>query len=157
MSDLFLHWRSALWAADLVVTDGGDLLLDGGLETAVTLSLFTDARADDDDALPAGAGTDRRGWWGDALPMIDGYRLGSRLWLLSREKITARTLERAKHYAEEALAWMIPSGLAKAVTVTVDRTDSDGLGLHVTITRPDGEVSYRYDQVWQAQSEKEAA
>ncbi|MCF8491349.1 MAG: phage GP46 family protein [Rhodospirillum sp.] len=154
MSDLRLAWNSDLWAADLVTDASGDLLLDGGLETAVTLSLFTDARADADDELPAGAGTDRRGWWGDAVPLIDGYRLGSKLWLLSREKTTVQILQRARRYAEEALAWMVTSGLASGVEVVTERTAENWLALAVTITRPDGPVSYRYDRVWQLQAEK---
>lgn len=70
-----------------------DLQGDDGLMTAVIISLFTDARAHDDDPLPderVGVSSDRRGWWGDCLPDAQGEQtlesIGSRLWLLWREK-----------------------------------------------------------------------
>ena len=49
MSDLKLTWNE--WGADATV-EGHDLALEDGLATAVILSLFLDARARADDALP---------------------------------------------------------------------------------------------------------
>lgn len=82
---------------------GGDLVAENTLRTAVILSLFLDRRADDDDVLPNGS-NDRRGWWADTVaPMTEygiggglasGDRIGSRLWLLSREKQLAGVLDR---------------------------------------------------------------
>ena len=99
---------------------GADLALetfalasDDGLETAVILSLFTDARARDDDTLPAGQ-TDRRGWWADAFPAVAGDRFGSRLWLLRRSKQLQESLIVAREYAEEALAWLVEARGAAA-------------------------------------------
>ncbi|WP_324606427.1 phage GP46 family protein [Xenorhabdus nematophila] len=71
---------------------------------------FTDRRALDSDELPAGAGTDRRGWWGDTF---NTRSIGSRLWLLAREKQLSAVLHRAKAYADEALAWLIDDGHVK--------------------------------------------
>lgn len=109
---------------------GPDLAADDGLRTAVLVSLFTDCRAEADDELPAGDG-DRRGSWDDP-------ERGSRLWLLSREKQTARTLERAREYAEEALAWLVEDGIARAVTVTAEWVRTGVLGLRVVIERAAG-------------------
>ena len=58
------------WGGDLAIISG-DVLLTDGLETAVILSLFLDARARDDDPLPDG-GTDRRGWWDDDASPTSG-------------------------------------------------------------------------------------
>lgn len=85
--------------------DGGCRLLFAGvdwLKSAVWMSLGTDRRAENDDVLPGGDG-DKRGWWGDSFRP---RRIGSRLWLLERQKITADTLLRAEEYAAEALAWL---------------------------------------------------
>ncbi|MEW6647182.1 MAG: phage GP46 family protein [Pseudomonadota bacterium] len=109
---------------------GTDISTDMGLRTAVIVSLFTDARAETDDELPAGDG-DRRGSWDDP-------QRGSRLWLLAREKQTARTLERAREYAEEALAWLVEDGIARAVTVTAEWVRTGVLGLRVMIERAAG-------------------
>ena len=66
-----------------------------------------------------------------------GDRIGSRLWLLSREKQLAGVLDRARHYAEEALAWLVEDGVATAVSVTASSPRSGWLALEVTITLPD--------------------
>lgn len=127
--------------------EAGDLVAEGSLRTAVILSLFLDRRADDDDILPNGS-DDRRGWWADTVaPMTDygigggsasGDRIGSRLWLLSREKQLASVLDRARHYAEEALAWLVEDGVATAVSVTASSPRPGWLALAVTISLRDG-------------------
>lgn len=121
---------------------------DDGLETAVVLSLFTDRRAEPDDALP-GRDDDRRGWWGDAFPDVPGDRIGSRLWLLGREKQTVATLVRAQHYAQEALAWLVADGIARSVDVIASIPRNGVLGLEVAISRPASPpVKYRFDRFW---------
>lgn len=50
---------------------------------------------------------------------------GSRLHLLSREKNTARTAAIARDYCREALQWLLDSGRASAIEVTVER-DPEG-------------------------------
>lgn len=126
------------WGGDLA-TISGDVLLTDGLETAVILSLFLDARARDDDTLPDG-GTDRRGWWADdAAPTADGDRTGSRLWLLSREKTLPEVLRRAHDYAAEALAWLVDDGIARAVDVGATMPRPGLLALAVKVFLPDGQ------------------
>lgn len=135
--------------ADLAVEQFA-LAADDGLETAVILSLFTDARASDDDPLPFGE-NDRRGWWADAFPTVDRDRIGSRLWLLRREKQTQETLNRAREYAEEALAWMVADGVARGVEVESFVVRNGVLGLSVVIQRPDASVArFRYETLWKA-------
>lgn len=132
--------------------DGPDLATDAGLETAVIISLFTDRRADSDDALPAQDDSDRRGWWGDALPMIEGHRIGSRLWLLGREKVTTETLRRAEEYGAEALAWLLDAGIASRIE-TLAEAQGSRLALRITIHRPQGDaLSWAYDNLWEGQA-----
>jgi phage gp46-like protein len=159
MNDIGLFWDATSQAADLAVA-ANDLAADDGLETAVMLSLFTDRRAEDGDVLPAGE-TDRRGWWGDSVPEVAGDRIGSRLWMLAREKDTAAVLERAKEYAEEALAWMLEDRVAERVTVAAERLEVSAgrsmMLLTVSITRPAaGATSYRYAYNWAAQAARRA-
>jgi len=133
-----------------VAMSGADLLAESGLRTAVILSLFSDRRAAPDDVLPDGS-SDRRGFWGDALADIEGDQIGSRLWLLSREKQTADVLARAKEYAEESLQWLIDDGVAKSVDVVAAWVKTGMLGLHIVITRPDNtSATYRFEQAWEA-------
>lgn len=121
---------------------------DDGLETAVVLSLFTDRRAEADDVLPGG-GDDRRGYWGDAWPNVPGDRIGSRLWLLHREKQTPAVLGRAQQYAREALAWLTEDGIASAVDVVASIPRSGILALEIGITRPaNPPIRYRFERFW---------
>ena len=116
---------------------GIDLASDDTIETAVILSLFTDARADPADALPAGE-TDRRGWWGDAVPEVEGDCWGSRLWLLAREKQTQETLARAREYAREALSWLLEDGHATRIDVHASWVRQGLLGLSVEVDLASG-------------------
>jgi phage gp46-like protein len=146
MSDLALIWDGH--GCDLAL-DGDDLQLDDGLQTSILISLFSDRRARADDVLP-GADGDRRGWWADAYPQIEGDQIGSRLWLLSREKELAEPLRRAKEYAEEALAWLVADGIAARVEVITSVPRRGVLGLAVAVKRLDGGLeNYQFDMLWE--------
>ena len=130
--------------------DEKNLSTDSGLETAVVISLFTDRRAESDDTLPDWSG-DRRGWWADAYSEYENDRIGSRLWLLAREKTLPYVLERAKEYARESLAWMIEDGLASEITIEAEKGRNDILGLSIDIVKPSGElVNFTYQDIWES-------
>jgi phage gp46-like protein len=130
--------------------DGLGLAEDDGLETAVIISLFTDRRANADDVIPDG-GNDRRGWWGDSFADIDNDKIGSRLWLLGREKQLSAVLTRARQYAEEALNWLVEDGVAESVEVAASNPRDGILALSVAIFRPSLPViQYRFDAFWRA-------
>ncbi len=118
---------------DLALDGAGDLSHEGGLRTAVLVSLFSDRRAADDDAIPDGTGY-RRGWWADAY---NDRPAGSRLWLLAREKQLPDVLARAKGYAEEALEWLREDGVATAVEVGAEWVARGVMALRVRITLAD--------------------
>lgn len=136
------------FGGDLVVADG-DLALDKGLNTAVLISLFTDRRAEEGDDLPDPQG-DRRGWWGDGLN--GGHDLiGSRLWLLTRRKVTPETRRLYEEYTREALAWLVDDGVAASLDVSAAWVAADRLEVSVAITRPDGR-RHKYAYAWDAQA-----
>lgn len=150
MTDVALFWDAEAVAADMSL-EAGDLATEAGLKTAVIISLFTDRRARPDDPLPE-AGADRRGWWGDVAAREADDEIGSRLWLLSREKQTAEVVARAREYALEALGWMLRDRVASAVDVVAEITRPGVLGLSIIITRPDGPGRERFDFVWKGLS-----
>ena len=69
MADFRLDFSGDRLSGD-IVRDGSRFAEDGGLETAVLMSLFLDRRANDDDELPDGE-SDPRGYWGDAFANLD--------------------------------------------------------------------------------------
>ena len=141
--DVRISWDLGLMEGDFIFDEViQDLEYDEGLETAVIISLFTDRRANFDDILPDSSNRDFRGWWGDlASPLIEGDQIGSRLWLLEREKTLKTVLVRAKQYAEEALQWMIEDRIATKIEVDVERQGIEGqdvLALQVRIRQAEG-------------------
>ncbi|ATG74322.1 hypothetical protein AN401_11770 [Zobellella denitrificans] len=130
MTDIALVWQDGSGA---IVQQGADLLTDDSLATAVVISLFTDRRALLSD--PLAEGEERRGWWADS------YRarpIGSRLWLLGREKQMREVRQRAEQYAAEALAWLREDGLVRAVDVVASNPVEGVLRLTIRLTLPDG-------------------
>ena len=133
MADLALAWNNRLGAGDICVV-GADLLAEDGLDTAILISLFTDARVREDE-LPPGH-TWRRGWWGDDVedePDITG----SKLWVLRREKATQEVLVRARGYIREALAWMLRDGVAVALNVDTAYSAPGVMQIFIEIVEPD--------------------
>lgn len=145
MSDIALVLKDNCY--DLNVVDN-DLEEDKGLETAVSISLFTDKRVTEEE-LPE-LETDQRGWWGDMFPQIDLDKIGSRLWTIDREKTTVETLRRSEELCKEALNWMLEDGLASAIKVQSEYNDTKQLNISVEISRPDRE-SERYSVLWDEQ------
>ena len=117
------------------------------LVRAVLISLFTWRRANADDELPAEA---RQGWWGDSFPVEPNDRIGSRLWLLARSKLTEDTARRAREYAEEALQWLVDDGVVARVEVEAERQGLDRLALACRIFKTDGRVAadVRFTNAW---------
>ncbi|TKA91802.1 hypothetical protein FAZ79_00410 [Guyparkeria sp. SB14A] len=136
MTDLALTFGSEGRDFDVIQQDA-DLATEDGLRSAVLVSLFTDRRAAEDDALPDGT-DDRRGSWQDSYLDRQNDRQGSRLWLLKRAKQTAENATRAREYAEEALAWLVEDGVATAVRAQAEWVRRGVLQLTVRITLPDG-------------------
>ncbi|WP_230598374.1 phage GP46 family protein [Xanthomonas albilineans] len=119
------------------------------LVRAVLISLFTWRRANADDTLPDPRGF-RMGWWGDTYPVVANDRIGSRLWLLARAKLTPSTVQRAQDYAEEALQWLIDDGVAARIAVRAERQGLSTLALQCTLFAADGTANavLRFDNLW---------
>jgi phage gp46-like protein len=120
--------------------------LEDSLQTAIILSLFTDRRARDDEALPYGV-RDRRGWLGDELLGSQAGEWGSGLWLIYASKVTTDVLERARFAAQEALTWLVDTGVASRVEVEALWTADDRLAIRPRIYQGDA-ANPIYDVLW---------
>lgn len=159
MTDVRLTQRGSPYEAvtiDFLMTDMGGLDTSQELATAATVALLTDARADEDDVLPDPNSDDRRGWWGntDAQEIWDGWPIGSRLWLLSREKITpvqARVgslTARIEAYIREALEPMLQRKIATGLDVDVVRAGINRIEASIVMTRGRDEIDLRFSDLW---------
>lgn len=130
---------------DLVV-DGNLFASAGGFETAIPVSLFTDARAP---AALVAEPQNRRGWIGNLMTAQTMRQLGSILWVLDQTRLTQETLNIARLAAQDAFQWMIDDGVALAVLVDVVRASQSGIIIHIQITDTSNVVS-RYQTLWRA-------
>lgn len=117
------------------------------LAQAVLISLFSWRKSAADDGVKA---PDRQGWWGDTFAVVDGDRIGSRLWLLQRQKVLPATLKRAEAYAREALEWLTDDAVVSRVEVTAERGGVDQLTLSVVCFKPGDTqaLAARFQNVW---------
>jgi len=160
--DISIAFDGETMSSDWLVANG-DISTDGGLASAVIVSLFSNARALPGDRLPEDPAPpwdqvgqrapfpNRQGFWGDAIkpanvPAGAPHVTGSRLWLLSREKNLPEVLARAEAYAREALTWLLDDGAASRLDVAATAIRTEWLALHVRIWRPTG---LAFQRVWE--------
>ena len=135
--------------ADIEVLSGAtDVTRDTGLETAITIALFTDCSANESDELP----DDSDVMGGHFSEIVTGKKFGSRLWLLRRSNLTNETLTLAKQYSEEALQrHIIDEGIASSVEVTVTKENNRAKFSIVVIGLDNQSILYEYYLNWQSQ------
>jgi phage gp46-like protein len=145
MRDIALQLNNGFF--DIVI-DGQDLMYDDGLENALSLSIFSDARVTEDQ-LPYGS-TNKRGWWGDLFSEIPGDKIGSRLWTINPAKITEDTRNLTEDYCRESTKWLIDDGIADTINFTTEYNVNKHLNILIETVRPGGVVS-KFQVVWDAQ------
>ena len=122
------------------------------LSRAVVISLFTWQRASQSDEVD---NYQRMAWWGDTFAEEKGDKIGSKLWLLLRQKITDETLNRAQEYAYDALKWLIDDGICSDITVDVERDEDDPnrINLDVQLTTSTSNLTYKIKDVLNGNSQ----
>lgn len=110
----------------------GDLAGVTGLETALTISIFADRRADSSEVPQPEL---RRGWWGNLVgpKSEEGFEIGSKLWTLEQARNTVEKLNLANGLARSALQWLIDDGIAQTIDVTGNQT-TESMVLKAEIT-----------------------
>lgn len=115
---------------------------EASLQTAVLMSLFSWRRAHPDDIL---YDERRYGWWGDT----DTVKIGSRLWLLHREKVLPSLVQRVDEYCKEALQWMIDDFVCQRIDIASRISGLDQIKTEITIYRFDKpRVLLKFSNLW---------
>ncbi len=144
-------------SVDWLLQDDGTLDSSEALATAVIVALGTDRLARRNDRLPDPDSTDRRGWWGDLETELiwNGWPIGTRLWLLKREKITGAnaeqgaTIARVDHYIREAIQPFIDRRIASRMDIKVEQVGRERIQALIRLYRgPDLAVDLRYQVLW---------
>jgi phage gp46-like protein len=107
--------------------------------------------------LPDPDSTDRRGWWGDLDTELiwNGWPIGTRLWLLKRDKIVGAgadqgsTLVRVDNYIREAIQPFIDQRIASSMDIRVERVGRERIQALIKLYRgPALAVDLRYQVLW---------
>lgn len=135
-------------AFDVPLVDG-DIDIENGMDTAIWVSLCTDARANADQvALPQ----HRRGWPGNTVAPVANRGLGGLLWLIDQRRLNQATLNEAVDYAQKALNWMLEDNVAQNIEVSGVIVPTSGIQLNITITALSGDTESRYINLWELTS-----
>lgn len=137
--------------ADISVKDG-DAVQDGGLDTSILISLFTDSRVNEEERkklqnpiLYSG------GWFGE---VFEGMSLGNKAWLLNKSKITQNVLNQFQEQFTNSLKWLVEEGIADSVRVSVSQF-TDGIEINVKVFRAQStDNEYKYFYNWENQISK---
>lgn len=119
----------------------GDLAVVDGLETAMLVSLFTNARLDE--SIRSNP-MQRSGWVGNIQTAKTKRQLGGQCWTLENERITTYYLAQAKEKSRRAHDWMINDGVARHV-VTNASAKGQSVNIGVVYTGRDGK---KYDSIY---------
>jgi phage gp46-like protein len=130
---------------DLVLDASGQLAMDDGLESAIILALYTNARNPDDRTRDR-MGAMAQGYWGNALsPEVP--EMGSLFYSFAREPRTEATRERYRREAEQRLSVLVDDGVAQSITVEAEFWQEEGIALKIRTVGPTGDAR-QYDFIW---------
>lgn len=115
-----------------------------GMETAIDVSLFTDARAPENRVFEA---SNRRGYIGDILTADINRSLGSILWTFEQSRITQKILNELRVASEQAFVWMIENKSILGVTATVTKVNSRSVRIDLLFRDRDNQIK-KYQRLW---------
>lgn len=129
---------------------------DIALARSIMVALNTDRLALEGDTLPTND-NDRRGWWGDlnADTIWGGWAIGTRLWLMVRDKITGSsakqgaTVARATGFITEALQPFVDAKIFSRFSVALQVIGTSKVVGTITIYRgPKTAIALQYEDFW---------
>ena len=121
----FKQDSSGNWDIDFA---NGDFELTNGLDTAIYMSVFCEKRAS---ASQVSDPTSRRGHFTNDFNAVDGYEIGSLLWLYTTQaKNTESNLKLIEGDVYEGLKWMIEDEIISKIEVSATKSGS-GINLEV--------------------------
>jgi phage gp46-like protein len=127
--------------------ENGDIKKCSGFDTAIIVSLLTDARASE---TQISRPEDRKGWIANLMSIVKGRQLGGHLWLLDQRRLTQESLNLSIDYARKSLAWMLEDGIIKKIEVSGEIVPLKGIELQIRLIALDGTTSSQYVKLWGA-------
>ena len=129
---------------DLAIAENGDFRTVENLNTAIDLSILTDARADESEVINP---LRRRGWFGNVLSEVEGHEQGCKIWLVEQAKFTPDILSIIEDYAKQGLDWIERDEIGKIKSVVCEKVSETRARLSIQL-EAQGEVYSRYYDLW---------
>lgn len=129
---------------DITIDSDGDFSTTDGLNTSLTVSFFTDRRADESEVTSPQY---RRGWFGNLFNDTDEPELGSKIWLLDQTPLTTNAVNNAIAYARDAYSWLTDLGFADRVDVTASST-IDSIFITITVIKNNDIITQKVYNLW---------
>ena len=129
---------------DIQIGFDGDIATADAFDTAIILSLLTDARAD---ASLVAESHRRRGWVGNER--TPGFEVGSTMWTFEQARFTRGVGDRLTDVARDALQWLVDNNHAVAVRSAEVVLADDQVRLTVDIVRANGRVEKLSFDLWE--------
>ena len=125
-----------------IAVENGDFANEDGFDTAIWVSLFTDARATLSQVLLP---EKRRGWLGN---ITFDEQLGGFLWLVEQRRLTQDTLNETVDYARKSLNYLVDDNIVSKIEVEGEIVPKRGIAITILITTLDGSTSQHYVEMW---------
>lgn len=129
-----------------ICLEGGTLVRDGGLSTAVYLSMFGGNEQDDTLA------ENKQTWWGNIGELAEAQYRSETQYLLKSLPATSGNLRRVEDAVLRDLAWLKNSGVATSIEVEVTIPALNKLRLVVSISADKTKIVLKYTENWKMQS-----
>ena len=127
-----------------IAFENGNIKGVDGLESAILVSLFTDARASSGDVRDP---LMRRGWLGNILNE-DNRQLGSTLWLADQARADQNTANFLKREVKNCLNWMLEDGIIKYMSIATEIISSYTIKISINLVNNSG-ASEQYKILFQ--------
>lgn len=130
---------------DITIDSTGDINTEDFFDTALLMSIFAERRASSSEVPDSRR---RRGWIGNESN-VDGFEIGSKVWLFEQARLNRDTLNGITTAAIDGLQWFLDRGFM--VNLAIDTVLADGqVTLQIDIFRPNSKVDRRFFDLWDA-------
>jgi phage gp46-like protein len=120
-----------------IALESGDVTSTDGFNTAIQMSLFIDARANQSEvAIPEY----RRGWWGDITNNDINHVTGSKNWLYYQARNTPATLNGLKNSTYNSVLWLQRKGYLKSITINAVKFNINKIDITMQFTAYNSET-----------------
>ncbi len=136
--------KNTLGYYDMSFNAAGDIDTAEALDTAILMSILTEARAVPSEVPESNR---RRGWIGNES--TQGVEMGSKMWLFEQARVTGSNLADLGVIINNGLKWMVEDNIAVATAANAFFRDGK-VQVEIVLNRAASPVERRFFELWNA-------